>query len=177
MGTHLLTHRLLSRESPSGALKAVLRKVPGKEKEKEKQFLEVRRGLGEKRGIHWCLGLKPCYVLGPPCHLCPQIWDQNRKVKSIDLTALDKHGSVYDDGEGLGDARECGVPGNRVTSVDLPLQTSLGALPGLTRRPTWSMWRRRSVPRLSPSSRAKPLSWAPLMRTRGAPRRRMHLSR
>ncbi|KAM9374507.1 LOW QUALITY PROTEIN: acylamino-acid-releasing enzyme [Phaethornis superciliosus] len=57
---------LLSQESPSGALKAVLRKVPGKEKEKkEKQFLEV--------------------------------WDQNRKVKSIDLTALDKHGSVYDD--------------------------------------------------------------------------------
>ncbi|NXE30567.1 APEH enzyme, partial [Ardeotis kori] len=55
---------LLSRESPSGALKAVLRKVPGKE-EKEKQFLEV--------------------------------WDQNRKVKSIDLTALEKHGSVYDD--------------------------------------------------------------------------------
>ncbi|NWT16861.1 ACPH enzyme, partial [Vireo altiloquus] len=54
---------LLSRESPSGTLKAVLRKVPGKEK--EKQFLEV--------------------------------WDQNRKVKSIDLTALDKHGSVYDD--------------------------------------------------------------------------------
>ncbi|NXV73329.1 APEH enzyme, partial [Atlantisia rogersi] len=54
---------LLSRESPSGMLKAVLRKVPGKEK--EKQFLEV--------------------------------WDQNRKVKSIDLTALDKHGSVYDD--------------------------------------------------------------------------------
>ncbi|XP_041281889.1 acylamino-acid-releasing enzyme-like [Onychostruthus taczanowskii] len=54
---------LLSRESPSGMLKAVLRKVPGKEK--EKQFLEI--------------------------------WDQNRKVKSIDLTALDKHGSVYDD--------------------------------------------------------------------------------
>ncbi|NXE12877.1 APEH enzyme, partial [Lophotis ruficrista] len=61
---------LLSRESPSGALKAVLRKVPGKEKEKEKQFLEV--------------------------------WDQNRKVKSIDLMALEKHGSVYDDGEGPG---------------------------------------------------------------------------
>ncbi|XP_064579902.1 acylamino-acid-releasing enzyme-like [Zonotrichia leucophrys gambelii] len=56
---------LLSRESPSGMLKAVLRKVPAKGKEKEKQFLEV--------------------------------WDQNRKVKSIDLTALDKHGSVYDD--------------------------------------------------------------------------------
>ncbi|NXW34711.1 ACPH enzyme, partial [Phaetusa simplex] len=56
---------LLSRESPSGALKAVLRKVPGKEKKEEKQFLEV--------------------------------WDQNCKVKSIDLTALDKHGTIYDD--------------------------------------------------------------------------------
>ncbi|NWT45521.1 APEH enzyme, partial [Chroicocephalus maculipennis] len=32
---------LLSQESPSGALKAVLRKVPGKEKKEEKQFLEV----------------------------------------------------------------------------------------------------------------------------------------
>ncbi|NXA04989.1 APEH enzyme, partial [Sapayoa aenigma] len=58
---------LLSRESPSGTLKAVLRKVPGKEKEKEK----------EKQFL--------------------EVWDQNRKVKSIDLTALDKHGSVYDD--------------------------------------------------------------------------------
>ncbi|NWI50017.1 APEH enzyme, partial [Calyptomena viridis] len=56
---------LLSRESPSGTLKAVLRKVPSKEKEKEK--------------------------------LPPQVWDQNRKVKSINLTALDKHGNVYDD--------------------------------------------------------------------------------
>ncbi|KAM6387486.1 LOW QUALITY PROTEIN: acylamino-acid-releasing enzyme [Pluvialis apricaria] len=59
-----IKNELLSRESPSGALKAVLRKVPSKEKE-EKQFLEV--------------------------------WDQNCKVKSIDLTALDKHGTVYDD--------------------------------------------------------------------------------
>ncbi|NXP07255.1 ACPH enzyme, partial [Thinocorus orbignyianus] len=56
---------LLSQESPSRALKAVLRKVPSKEKKEEKQFLEV--------------------------------WDQNCKVKSIDLTLLDKHGSVYDD--------------------------------------------------------------------------------
>ncbi|NXU55433.1 ACPH enzyme, partial [Turnix velox] len=55
----------LLQQSPSGALKAVLRKVPSKEKKEEKQFLEV--------------------------------WDQNRKVKSIDLTALDKHGTVYDD--------------------------------------------------------------------------------
>lgn len=40
------SHRLLSCESPSGALKAVLLKVAGKEKEKEKekQFLEVSEG-------------------------------------------------------------------------------------------------------------------------------------
>ncbi|NXS98067.1 ACPH enzyme, partial [Jacana jacana] len=56
---------LLRQESPSRALKAILRKIPSKEKKEEKQFLEV--------------------------------WDQNCKVKSIDLTALDKHGSVYDD--------------------------------------------------------------------------------
>ncbi|XP_061202925.1 acylamino-acid-releasing enzyme isoform X1 [Neopsephotus bourkii] len=61
-----ITGELLSQVSPSGALKAVLRKASNKEK-KEKQFLEV--------------------------------WDQNRKVKSIDLTTLDKHGSVYDDDE------------------------------------------------------------------------------
>ncbi|OXB78652.1 UNVERIFIED_CONTAM: hypothetical protein H355_002617, partial [Colinus virginianus] len=62
-----INNELLSCESPSGALKAVLLKavVKEKEKEKEKQFLEV--------------------------------WNQNCKVKSIDLTALDKHGSVYDD--------------------------------------------------------------------------------
>uniref|UniRef100_A0A8C5IR31 Acylamino-acid-releasing enzyme n=1 Tax=Junco hyemalis TaxID=40217 RepID=A0A8C5IR31_JUNHY len=47
--------------------------------------------------IHWGSGLEPHCVLAPPWHLCPQVWDQNRKVKSIDLTALDKHGSVYDD--------------------------------------------------------------------------------
>lgn len=44
-------------------LKAVLRKVPGKEKEKEKQFLEVRRvlkengySLGFGTGTTLCLG-------------------------------------------------------------------------------------------------------------------------
>lgn len=42
-------------------LKAVLRKVPGKEKEKEKQFLEVRRGLGEKG---YSLGLGAGTTLG-----------------------------------------------------------------------------------------------------------------
>lgn len=63
MGTHPLTHRLLSRESPSGILKAVLRKVPGKEKEKEKQFLEVRRGLGEN-GYSLGLGAGTTLCLG-----------------------------------------------------------------------------------------------------------------
>ncbi|XP_021265632.1 acylamino-acid-releasing enzyme-like isoform X1 [Numida meleagris] len=62
-----INNELLSCESPSGALKAVLLKVAGKEKEKEK----------EKQFL--------------------EVWYQNRKVKSIDLTALDKHGSVYDD--------------------------------------------------------------------------------
>ncbi|XP_067417331.1 acylamino-acid-releasing enzyme isoform X1 [Emydura macquarii macquarii] len=55
---------LLSRESPSGALKAVLRKA-STGKGEEKQFLEV--------------------------------WDQNRKVKSVNLTALEKHGNVYEE--------------------------------------------------------------------------------
>ncbi|KYO27826.1 acylamino-acid-releasing enzyme [Alligator mississippiensis] len=55
---------LLSRESPSGTLKAVLRKASNSKGE-EKQFLEI--------------------------------WDQNRKVKSINLTGLEKHGSIYED--------------------------------------------------------------------------------
>ncbi|KAM9324358.1 acylamino-acid-releasing enzyme [Gastrophryne carolinensis] len=55
---------LLSRESPSGALKAVLRDTKNRKSE-DIQFLEV--------------------------------WDKNCKVKSINLTALDKHGKVYDD--------------------------------------------------------------------------------
>uniref|UniRef100_A0A8D0G1R4 Acylamino-acid-releasing enzyme n=1 Tax=Sphenodon punctatus TaxID=8508 RepID=A0A8D0G1R4_SPHPU len=55
---------LLSRESPSGAQKAVLRKTSNSKGE-EKQFLEV--------------------------------WEKNRKVKSIELTALEKHGPVYED--------------------------------------------------------------------------------
>ncbi|XP_068109014.1 acylamino-acid-releasing enzyme [Hyperolius riggenbachi] len=55
---------LLSRESPSGALKAVLRQTKNT-KGDDTQFLEV--------------------------------WDKNRKVKSINLTALDKHGKVYED--------------------------------------------------------------------------------
>ncbi|XP_056381212.1 acylamino-acid-releasing enzyme [Hyla sarda] len=55
---------LLSSESPSGALKAVLRETKNKNGE-DVQFLEV--------------------------------WDRNRKVKNINLTALEKHGKVYED--------------------------------------------------------------------------------
>ncbi|XP_023403486.1 acylamino-acid-releasing enzyme isoform X8 [Loxodonta africana] len=56
---------LLSRESPSGAMKAVLRKAGGTSPGEEKQFLEV--------------------------------WEKNRKLKSFNLSALEKHGPVYED--------------------------------------------------------------------------------
>ncbi|XP_063797510.1 acylamino-acid-releasing enzyme isoform X2 [Pseudophryne corroboree] len=59
-----ITGELLSSESPSGALKAVLRGSKSKTGDAI-QFLEV--------------------------------WDRNRKVKSINLTVLDKHGKVYED--------------------------------------------------------------------------------
>nr|XP_033782652.1 LOW QUALITY PROTEIN: acylamino-acid-releasing enzyme-like [Geotrypetes seraphini] len=55
---------VLCRESPSGALKAVLRESKNSKGE-DKQFLEV--------------------------------WNKNRKVKSVNLTALEKHGKVYED--------------------------------------------------------------------------------
>uniref|UniRef100_A0A8C9GIA1 Acylamino-acid-releasing enzyme n=1 Tax=Piliocolobus tephrosceles TaxID=591936 RepID=A0A8C9GIA1_9PRIM len=56
---------LLSRESPSGSMKAVLRKAGGTGPGEEKQFLEV--------------------------------WEKNRKLKSFNLSALEKHGPVYED--------------------------------------------------------------------------------
>nr|KAF6310074.1 acylaminoacyl-peptide hydrolase [Myotis myotis] len=56
---------LLSRESPSGAMKAVLRKAGSAGAGEEKQFLEV--------------------------------WEKNRKLKSFNLSALEKHGPVYED--------------------------------------------------------------------------------
>ncbi|XP_048403237.1 acylamino-acid-releasing enzyme [Stegostoma tigrinum] len=59
-----LQGELLSKESPSGFLKAVLREHTNKKGE-EKQFLEI--------------------------------WNKNSKEKSINLTALDKHGKVYED--------------------------------------------------------------------------------
>ncbi|XP_045352822.1 acylamino-acid-releasing enzyme isoform X3 [Leopardus geoffroyi] len=56
---------LLSRDSPSGAMKAVLRKAGGTSPGEEKQFLEV--------------------------------WEKNRKLKSFNLSLLEKHGLVYED--------------------------------------------------------------------------------
>nr|KAF6419877.1 acylaminoacyl-peptide hydrolase [Molossus molossus] len=56
---------LLSRESPSGAMKAVLRKTGSAGLGEEKQFLEV--------------------------------WEKNWKLKSFNLSALERHGPVYED--------------------------------------------------------------------------------
>lgn len=126
----------------------------------------MARGLQKGRG--WQPGL--------PLPLCSQVWYQNRKVKSIDLTALDKHGSVYDDSEGWGDPG--GVLGTGQLVPDLSPQTSSAAWPGRTQRLTCCMWRRRSVPRPNPSSRPKRPSWiALLMRSWSAPRSQMHPSR
>ena len=33
---------------------------------------------------------------------CPQVWEKNRKLKSFNLLALEKHGPVYEDGEAAG---------------------------------------------------------------------------
>lgn len=33
---------------------------------------------------------------------CPQVWEKNRKLKSVSLSALEKHGPVYEDGEAAG---------------------------------------------------------------------------
>ncbi|XP_059800349.1 acylamino-acid-releasing enzyme-like isoform X2 [Hypanus sabinus] len=55
---------LLSRDSPSGTLKAVIREHTNRKQEKQ-QYLEI--------------------------------WNKNSKEKSINLTALDKHGKVYED--------------------------------------------------------------------------------
>lgn len=92
--------RLLSRDSPSGAMKAVLRKAGGTGLGEEKQFLEVSlhetrwwatRGTDPQLRFSWEAG-----TLMPTC---PQVWEKNRKLKSFNLSALEKHGPVYEDGE------------------------------------------------------------------------------
>lgn len=78
------------------------------------------------------------------------------KMKSINLTALKRHGKVYEDGKFLEE-----------TNIFLPLiylqvfcyspcvhpQSSLAAWFGLTLRPTSCMWQRKRNPRLNLSSR------------------------
>lgn len=95
--------RLLSRESPSGAMKAVLRKAGGTGPGEEKQFLEVSHvGTG---GGHWGtqLGTQPlCWEADSLTPRCPQVWEKNRKLKSFNLSALEKHGPVYEDGKAAG---------------------------------------------------------------------------
>ncbi|XP_028907309.1 acylamino-acid-releasing enzyme [Ornithorhynchus anatinus] len=56
---------LLSRESPSGLMKALLRKISNNCTGEDKQFLEV--------------------------------WGKNSKLRTVNLTALEKHGPVYED--------------------------------------------------------------------------------
>lgn len=94
-----------------------------------------------------------------PAH--PQIWEKNRKLKSFNLSALDKHGPVYEDGKVPGQclgqvARKgsCHCPGPFLISPPCT-QTALAACVGHIRRPTCCMWLRRSDPRPSPSFRPK----------------------
>lgn len=91
--------------------------------------------------------------------VAPQIWSKNIKVRSIDLTALKKHGKVYEDGESS--AASCLLPvlmqrsSTSVTGahcVPRP-QISLAAWSGRTLRPTSCTWRRRREQRRHHSSR------------------------
>lgn len=102
--------RLLSRESPSGAMKAVLRKAGSGGSGEEKQFLEVGAGqpwpgplIGPAGDQGVGSGAQPARqaLLGrrQSDARCPQVWEKNRKLKSFNLSALEKHGPVYEDGE------------------------------------------------------------------------------
>lgn len=48
---------------------------------------------GRLSPLGWFKNLIPRY---------PQIWEKNRKIKSFNLSALEKHGPVYEDGEATG---------------------------------------------------------------------------
>lgn len=98
----------------------------------------------------------------------PQIWSKNIKVKSIDLTALKKHGKVYDDGKFLLCLHllQSSSVSDRQTTLLIPPrkwtsethyascpQSSLAAWSGRTQRPTSSTWLRRRGQRQSHTSR------------------------
>lgn len=42
---------------------------------------------------------------------CPQVWEKNRKLKSFNLSLLEKHGLVYEDGRQLAGERQGGQEG------------------------------------------------------------------
>lgn len=84
-------------------MKAVLRKTGGTSPGEEKQFLEV--SLPEIRW--WATGgsvsqMGLCWGAGNLMPRCPQVWEKNRKLKSFNLSLLEKHGLVYEDGETAG---------------------------------------------------------------------------
>lgn len=94
--------RLLSRDSPSGAMKAVLRKAGGTSPGEEKQFLEVSLHGTRQWAIRGSvLQMRLCWGAGNLMPRCPQVWEKNRKLKSFNLSVLEKHGLVYEDGRQL----------------------------------------------------------------------------
>lgn len=50
---------------------------------------------------------------------CPQVWEKNRKLKSVSLSALEKHGPVYEDGEAAA-WEQAGRAGGAATALGSP---------------------------------------------------------
>lgn len=97
------------------------------------------------------------------CCVVLQIWSKNIKMKSINLTALKKHGKVYEDGEFCyGHFFFLGLLGMLPpwhicwcsSHCVFNLQSSLAAWSGHTQRRTCCMWRRKRDQRLNHSSRS-----------------------
>lgn len=83
------------------------------------------------------------------------------KMKSINLTALKKHGKVYEDGKFL-EETNIFLPSvylqvfsyiSLLFTLCVHSQSSLAAWFGLTLRLTSCMWQKKRNPRLNPSSR------------------------
>lgn len=123
----MLASRLLSQDSPSGEMKAVVRECSIKGE--GKQFLEVSHcECITDSAAERVVFILPSTVVISDVPLLPvyidifififclqynfviffylyyiywvfQIWHKNRKTKSLNLTALKKHGKVYEDGK------------------------------------------------------------------------------
>lgn len=52
---------------------------------------------GGQRGLN--LHIRLCWAAGSLMPRCPQVWEKNWKLKSFNLSALERHGPVYEDGE------------------------------------------------------------------------------